>query len=105
MPTAPRPGGVAMAMMGSRGVSTRFQYFGQHAAHWVPLCQHFLLTRWIEKTASGNGGAAGPNQLAIGAYGAETTTGEFGILLVYNRVLTETEIQTNFNALRGRFNI
>lgn len=58
-------------------------------------------------TFSNNGGSAGPNNFAIGSYAGtnEPSNGEFAVLYVYNRVLSDAEIQQNFNSLRGRFGI
>lgn len=56
-------------------------------------------------TFSNNAGSAGPNNLGINVYSSERSSGEVGCLLAYNRVLTQTEIKQNFNALRGRFGI
>lgn len=58
-------------------------------------------------TGPSNAGAAGPNGFAIGSYAG---TGEFSnshisFLLVYNKILSNLEIEQNFNALRGRFDI
>jgi len=57
---------------------------------------------------SGNGGSAGPNGFALGrgtsAYN-EYSNSKISYVLAYNRVLTASEIQQNFNALRGRFGI
>lgn len=53
-------------------------------------------------------GSAGPNGIRIGNSGVYTTeisTCEVSFILAYNRVLTDTEIGKNFNALRGRFGI
>ena len=55
-----------------------------------------------------NGGSQGPNGFAIGSYGpgnSEYSNSHISNLLVYNRVLTASEVQQNFNALRGRFGI
>ena len=51
-----------------------------------------------------SGGSAGPNGLCINTGGyAERSTCEVSLILVYNRVLTDTEIIQNFNAVRGRY--
>jgi hypothetical protein len=52
-------------------------------------------------TFTGNG------EILIGAYstGANVFTGRISNCLVYNRVLTATEIQQNFNSVRSRFGI
>mgnify|MGYP000157893575 CR=1 FL=1 len=49
--------------------------------------------------------------MSIGAYGGYSGTrgyyynGNLSIAKVYNRVLSATEVQQNFNAMRGRYNI
>lgn len=52
-------------------------------------------------------GSAGPNGIQLGGYAGsyEYSDGEVGIILIYNRVLTASEVQQNFQALRGRFGI
>jgi hypothetical protein len=52
-------------------------------------------------------GSAGPNGFAIGSIGGggEFSNSHISNLLVYNRVLTATEVSQNFNALRGRYGI
>ena len=52
-------------------------------------------------------GSAGPNGFAIGSYAGSTefSNSHISNLIVYNRVLSDAEIQQNFNALRGRFGI
>jgi len=50
-------------------------------------------------------GGAGPNGLCINAGIAnnEKSDCEVSLILAYNRVLTDTEILKNYNALRGRY--
>ena len=57
--------------------------------------------------SSSAGGSAGPNGIQLGGYAGanEPSDGQVGFLLVYNRVLTDAEIQQNFNALRSRYGI
>jgi hypothetical protein len=66
--------------------------------------------------ASNNGGSAGPNGLVVGGYTinsigalgtglAERSDGEFSFLLVYNRVLSDAEIATNYNVYKRRYNL
>jgi hypothetical protein len=53
-------------------------------------------------------GIQGPNGISVGKYGpssAEYSTGEFAFVLVYNRVLTLSEMTQNFNAKKSRFNL
>lgn len=58
--------------------------------------------------AQNNGGAAGPNGITIGRYGqggGEHSNSQFSFLLVYNRILTTTEMNQIFNATRWKFGI
>lgn len=57
--------------------------------------------------ASNTAGSQGPNGLTIGRYGgnSEYSNAYVGFVMCYNRVLTATEIQQNFNALRGRYSV
>ena len=60
----------------------------------------------VNYTQTASGGSAGPNGFVLGKfYGNETEygTGTITLLLVYNRVLTDAEIDQNFNAQRTRF--
>jgi len=58
------------------------------------------------KVITNSTGAQGPNGLCIntGAY-VERSACEVSIILVYNRVLDDSEITQNFNALRGRYSL
>jgi len=61
----------------------------------------------VEYTTNTTSGTAGPNGFVLGAYLAggpsEYGAGTITVLLVYNRVLTDAEIDQNFNAQRTRF--
>jgi len=58
------------------------------------------------ETGPNNGGSNGPNGIQIGRHGnSEYSNSQISFLFAYNRVLTASEIQQNFNALRGRFGI
>lgn len=53
-------------------------------------------------------GTAGPNGIHINGYGAvgtQRSDGELGFLAVYNRVLSGSEINQMFSAIRGRYSI
>jgi hypothetical protein len=55
-----------------------------------------------------SGGVSGPNGFGIGKYNpgnSEVTTGEIAFLFAYNRVLTTSEIQQNYNAFKSRFGL
>lgn len=57
--------------------------------------------------ADNSGGASGTKGFNIGRYGnsSEYSSGSFAFLLVYNRVLTTTEISQNYDALKGYVNL
>jgi hypothetical protein len=55
------------------------------------------------KSGALNGGSSA--NLTIGNGDANLFNGDIAVVRVYNRALTASEIQQNFNALRGRFNI
>ena len=60
----------------------------------------------VEYTTTTTSGTAGPNGFSLGRYApgnSEYATGTITVLLVYNRVLTDAEIDQNFNAQRTRF--
>jgi hypothetical protein len=61
----------------------------------------------VEYIDTTTGGSQGPNGFVLGAYGpggpSEYGTGTITVLLVYNRVLTDAEINQNFNAQKNRF--
>jgi len=62
----------------------------------------------VEYTTNTTGGQQGPNGFVLGKYyGNETEygTGTITLLLVYNRVLTDAEIDQNFNAQKNRFGV
>ena len=54
-----------------------------------------------------NAGSQGPNNFALGSFAgsSEFSSGYVGFLLVYNRVLTATEIGQNYNVLKGRYGL
>ena len=61
----------------------------------------------VEYTTSTTAGSEGPNGFLLGKYfaGSEYGTGTITLLLVYNRVLTDAEIDKNFNAQKNRFGV
>ena len=61
----------------------------------------------VKYTTSTTGGSQGPNGFLLGKYyaGSEYGTGTITLLLVYNRVLTDAEIDQNFNAQKNRFGV
>ena len=61
----------------------------------------------VNYTQTASGGSQGPNGFALGSFqnGSEYGTGTITVLLVYNRVLTDAEIDQNFNAQKNRFGV
>ena len=60
----------------------------------------------VEYTTNTTAGSQGPNGFSLGRYApgnSEYATGTITVLLVYNRVLTDAEIDQNFNAQKSRF--
>ena len=60
----------------------------------------------VEYTTNTTSGSQGPNGFSLGRYAptnSEYAVGTITVLLVYNRVLTDAEIDQNFNAQRSRF--
>lgn len=58
--------------------------------------------------SNSTGGVAGMNGLSIGRWAnnnTEYSTCEVGVILIYNRILSVTELTQNFNAIRGRYGI
>jgi len=55
-----------------------------------------------------SGGTAGPNGITVGRYAignSEYSTGDFSFVLMYNRILSASEIAQNYNAQKSRFNL
>ena len=62
----------------------------------------------VEYTTNTTSGTAGPNGFSLGRYATgnnEYAIGTITLLLVYNRVLTDAEIDQNFNAQKNRFGV
>ena len=60
----------------------------------------------VDYTTSSTGGSAGPNGFSLGNLNSsEWGVGTITLLLIYNRVLTDAEIDQNFNAQRTRFGL
>jgi hypothetical protein len=62
----------------------------------------------VEYTTNTTSGSQGPNGFSLGRYApsnSEYAVGTITVLLVYNRVLTDAEIDQNFNAQKNRFGV
>ena len=67
-----------------------------------------LWTYWRDgvRLANNNFGFQGPNQIRIGANPLynEHSDGHIGVILIYDRILSDTEMAQTMAALRGRYN-
>ena len=60
----------------------------------------------VEYGSTPTGGSAGPNGFSLGNIsGGEWGLGTITLLLIYNRILTDAEIDQNFNAQKNRFGV
>jgi hypothetical protein len=100
------------------GVNDYYTYGGQFTAQgWVLCTFRFnnasgLRQIWRNTT---NISTSGPNRTStpsgqqstfrLGSTGTGTILGRVGTLTFYNRYISDSEIQQNFNAVRGRFGI
>ena len=62
-------------------------------------------TATLPNNISGNSGSLELGGVVVSGSTAEPLHCEYGALLIYNRVLSSTEMLQNFNAFRGRFGI
>jgi hypothetical protein len=95
-----------VSVVGTGGSDTLWRVYA--ATGNITAAQYSLYINGILTSGPNTGGTQGPNGITIGRIGyatSEESTGRFGFLHVYNRVMTADEIQQNFNALRGRFGI
>lgn len=73
-----------------------------------PSDQYTFYVNGVLETGPSNAGSQGPNGFQVGRYHGNTnefSDGEFSFLFVYDRILSVTEIQQNYNALKGRFGL
>jgi hypothetical protein len=71
----------------------------------ISLDQYSFWSNKNKLVTNSSGGSAGPNGFSIGRYGpgnSQYSNCDVSFLLAYNRILSDQEIQQNFNALRGR---
>jgi hypothetical protein len=69
---------------------------------------HAIYVNGVSQTMVNNGGAHGgvPGwQIASNGNGAEYWPGNIASVQVYNKTLSQAEVNQNFNALRGKFGI
>ena len=71
----------------------------------ISLDQYSFWSNKNKLVTNSSGGSAGPNGFSIGRYGpgnSQYSNCDVSFLLAYNRILSDQEIQQNFNALRSR---
>jgi hypothetical protein len=67
--------------------------------------QAYMYINGAQAASSTGTYVAGSNNVNIGSIVSEYYSGQFGSVSMYNRALTSTEVQQNFNALRSRYGI
>jgi len=85
-----------------RGFDTNWHIYGTTSSSITDVW-----TFWRDgvRLANNNEGSQGPNQIRIGAnVWNEHADGHIGVMLIYNRVLSDTEMAQTMAALRGRYN-
>lgn len=86
----------------SRGFDTNWHIYGTTASTVTDIW-----TFWRDgvRLANNNNGVQGPNQIRIGAnVWNEHADAHVGVVMVYDRVLSDTEMAQTMAALRGRYN-
>lgn len=91
---------------------------GSPVGKWINICITFNTNNLkgyingelgLDENAFANQGNTGGVILVNGTWGSSGNTdwydGKLGVTLVYNRVLSEVEIQQNFNAYRARYKV
>jgi hypothetical protein len=75
----------------------------------ISLDQYSLYSGDQQLINNSAGGTVGPNGLSLGRWGqgggSEYSTCEVGFVVAYNRVLSQTEITQNYNALKSRYGL
>ena len=85
-----------------RAFDTNWHIYGSTGSSVVDIW-----TFWRDgvRLANNNDGSQGPNQIRIGAnVWNEHADGHIGTILIYDRVLSDTEMAQTMAALRGRYN-
>jgi hypothetical protein len=56
-------------------------------------------------TDPGYGGRVGPNIPCINDIGGENGQGDLGDIIIYNRILSDAEITTVYNVIKGKYGL
>jgi hypothetical protein len=90
------------------------QYYHVVAIHQrnggTSVCSIYVNGEFVSNTTSGATNSVNTNttDITVGARwsdGSYSLNGDIPLLKMYNRILTASEIKSNFNAIKGRFNI
>lgn len=96
-------GDVACSDSATHALNTWYHFVGTYDGSNMKFYRNGVLTNTV--AGSGTLGGSGSN-MVIGSYsGAYYSQGQIPIVKVYNRTLSATEIQQNFNAHRRRYGI
>lgn len=87
----------------THALNTWYHFVGTYDGSYMRFYRNGVLTNSV--AGSGTLGGAGSNHV-IGSYsGAYFSQGKIPVVKIYNRTLSNAEIQQNFQALRGRYGI
>lgn len=67
--------------------------------------QYSMFINTENQVRNSNGGSQGPIGWNLNGYSTQKSNCEIANLICYNRVLTDAEVQQNYNALKGRFGL
>jgi hypothetical protein len=96
-------GDVSCADSATHALNTWYQFVGTYDGTNMRFYRNGVLTNTV--AASGTLGGSGLNMVVGNFSGAYFSQGQIPIVKIYNRTLTNVEVQQNFNALRGKFGI
>jgi hypothetical protein len=96
-------GDVSCADSSTHALNTWYQFVGTYDGFNMRFYRNGVLTNTV--AASGTLGGSGINMVVGNFSGAYYSQGQIPIVKIYNRTLTNAEVQQNFNALRGRYGL
>jgi hypothetical protein len=96
-------GDVSCSDSATHALNTWYHFVGTYDGSNMRFYRNGVLTNTV--AGSGTIGGGGANMI-VGSYsGAYFSQGQIPIVRVYNRTLTASEVQQNFNAQRGRYGL
>jgi hypothetical protein len=96
-------GDVSCADSSTHALNTWYQFVGTYDGFNMRFYRNGVLTNTV--AASGTLGGSGINMVVGNFSGAYYSQGQIPIVKIYNRTLTNAEVQQNFQALRGRYGL